>query len=105
MAVPAILNDTNFKELVREGSFMNTSFRVRLATHADYDAVMKIDEDVAGGGDYLPSSYHDMMDNSRTHCFLAELDGEMVSISLLLIVLLKYFTGMQCFMLTTFSPN
>jgi hypothetical protein len=36
---------------------------------------------VAGGGDYLPSSYHDMMDNSRTHCFLAELDGEYITIS------------------------
>jgi len=81
MAVVAILNDTNFKGLVHKGSFMNTPFRVRLATHADYDDVIKIDENVAGGGDYLPSSYHDMMENPKTQCFLAELDGEYITIS------------------------
>ncbi|KAK2139196.1 hypothetical protein LSH36_1956g00006 [Paralvinella palmiformis] len=79
MALPTIFSDKTCDGVVHEGSFMTAPFRIRLTTHADYDDVMKIDENVYRGGDYLPSSYHDMVDNPRAYCFLAELDGEVMA--------------------------
>ena len=66
--------------LVYEGTFRNTPFIVRLATHQDYDDVVKIDENVYGGADYLPWTYHATIDERTAHCFIAELDGKVVSI-------------------------
>ena len=59
---------------------MNKPLRMRRATLTDYDDVMQIDEDIYGGTDYLPSTYHEMVDEPTAHCFIAELDGKVVSI-------------------------
>ena len=52
----------------------------RLATHADYDDVMRINDDVYTGMDYLPVMYHEYIDDPIRYPYVAVLDNEIVSI-------------------------
>ena len=53
---------------------------VRLATYADYQAVMNINDNIYAGFDYLFSMYHEFCHDSNTFCFVAELEREVVSL-------------------------
>ena len=79
MSVRSIVSHAKYKGIVYEGCFQSRTLVVRWATHEDYDDVMKIEQNGYGGGDYLPSSYHLMVDEPTAHCFIAELDGKVVS--------------------------
>ena len=52
------------------------SFRV--ATGADYDAVLSLGQDIHGGLDYLPSMYHLWLHEPSTHMILTEHNDRVV---------------------------
>jgi len=81
MSSQAALSNEQRDVVMNRGRCLNASFCLRRATHEDYEAVIKIDDNVYLGGDYLPSSYHEMIDTPTDYCFIAELDGEVVGIS------------------------
>ncbi|XP_078586869.1 histidine N-acetyltransferase-like [Branchiostoma floridae x Branchiostoma japonicum] len=58
----------------------------RLATHDDFDEVVRMSEGVYGGLDYLPSHYHTFIDDPYRLVVLAEMDGQIVGLSSAFIV-------------------
>ncbi|CAH1247786.1 NAT16 [Branchiostoma lanceolatum] len=52
----------------------------RLASHGDYDAVMRISEGIYGGTDYLPAKFHSWIDNSDVTVFLATVGDQVVGL-------------------------
>ncbi|XP_078600902.1 putative N-acetyltransferase 16 [Branchiostoma floridae x Branchiostoma japonicum] len=56
----------------------NLSFR--LASHDDYDAVMRMSKDIYGDTDYLPEFFHSFLDNPDTTIFLAVAGTQVVGL-------------------------
>ena len=59
---------------------MSDEVRFRLATHADYRAVIDINTDIFGGHDYLPILYHTLLRDKNVTMMLAEVNGRVVSL-------------------------
>ncbi|MFC4248658.1 GNAT family N-acetyltransferase [Natribaculum luteum] len=65
---------------------MDDAIEIRRATHDDYEGIAAFTSDLWAdrGGDYLPSVYHDWLedeDDDRRKTFLAEADGEVAGLS------------------------
>ncbi|XP_078585107.1 histidine N-acetyltransferase-like [Branchiostoma floridae x Branchiostoma japonicum] len=56
----------------------NLSFR--LASHDDFDAVMRMSKDIYGDTDYLPEFFHSFLDNPDTTIFLAVAGTQVVGL-------------------------
>ena len=59
---------------------MSDEVRFRLATHADYRAVIDINTEIYGGHDYLPILYHTLLRDKNVTMMLAEVNGKVVSL-------------------------
>ena len=59
---------------------MSDEVSFRLATHADYRAVIDINTDIFGGHDYLPILYHTLLRDKNVTMMLAEVNGKVVSL-------------------------
>ena len=53
----------------------------RLAEPQDYQAVLDINDNVYNGMDYIPATYHDILNGRDTAMYLAEIKGEVVGLS------------------------
>ena len=51
----------------------------RLARHSDYDDVVHYIGDVYNGVDYLLHYYHQYIDDPNYYCYVAEVNGRVVS--------------------------
>ncbi len=57
----------------------NVDINIRKATVDDYEGVLNINTDVYDGTDYLPIMYHHFIRDPKADCYVAEVDGKIVS--------------------------
>ena len=72
---------SNNDSVIYTGEFNDRTLCIRRATPADYDDIIRINDDVYAGIDYVPYTYHETMGDPAAHSFLAEVDGQVVSCS------------------------
>ena len=69
-----------------------TDILVRLATFADYEAVLDINRNVYDGFDYLPVMYHEILHNPHNVAMVAEMKGKVVGyIHFMLVIILTEY--------------
>ncbi|XP_078619525.1 histidine N-acetyltransferase-like [Branchiostoma floridae x Branchiostoma japonicum] len=65
---------------VRNMADLSQNLSVRLASHEDYDAVIRMSKDIYGETDYLPAFYHSFIDDPNTRVFIAVLGKQVVGL-------------------------
>ncbi|XP_019614661.1 PREDICTED: histidine N-acetyltransferase-like [Branchiostoma belcheri] len=58
----------------------NWNLTFRLASHEDYDAVIRMSYDIYGDTDYLPAFFHSFIDDPNTWIFLATVGKQVIAL-------------------------
>ena len=67
------------------------NIEVREAGFSDYQEVMRIDDNIYNGRDYLGTMYYVLMQDTNSNCFVILLNGRIVSKTVRSLLILNYF--------------